>query len=230
MNFDSLVHTIHSVQDALQEQAAHAVNIALTTRNWLIGYNIVEFEQHGEDRAAYGEQLLKTLETKLNRKGLTERRFREFRRLYLTYPQLAAPVLAFVASDTEIRRSLTAESNDSIRRLPTAEFVEDSLSIRKQAIAVPAERLFTQSPQQNIFYGLHVNKRNIIVGYIGQVFSNRNDINQGINSLLCFNWKGQCKQRYVLPFELVCFDIDHNGYVIGLTNEESPRVIRFPLK
>ena len=132
MNFDSLVHTIHSVQDALQEQAAHAVNIALTTRNWLIGYNIVEFEQHGEDRAAYGEQLLKTLETKLNRKGLTERRFREFRRLYLTYPQLAAPVLAFVASDTEIRRSLTAESNDSIRRLPTAEFVEDSLSIRKQ--------------------------------------------------------------------------------------------------
>ena len=108
MNFDSLVHTIHSVQDALQEQAAHAVNIALTTRNWLIGYNIVEFEQHGEDRAAYGEQLLKTLETKLNRKGLTERRFREFRRLYLTYPQLAAPVLAFVASDTEIRRSLTA--------------------------------------------------------------------------------------------------------------------------
>lgn len=108
------------MQDALQEQAAHAVNIALTTRNWLIGYNIVEFEQHGEDRAAYGEQLLKTLETKLNRKGLTERRFREFRRLYLTYPQLAAPVLAFVASDTEIRRS------------PTAEFVEDSLSIRKQ--------------------------------------------------------------------------------------------------
>ena len=144
MNFDSLVHTIHSVQDALQEQAAHAVNIALTTRNWLIGYNIVEFEQHGEDRAAYGEQLLKTLETKLNRKGLTERRFREFRRLYLTYPQLAAPVLAFVASDTEIRRSLTAESNDSIRRLPTAEFVEDSLSIRKQAITVPAERLFTR--------------------------------------------------------------------------------------
>ena len=45
MNFDSLVHTIHSVQDALQEQAAHAVNLALTARNWLIGYYIVEFEQ-----------------------------------------------------------------------------------------------------------------------------------------------------------------------------------------
>jgi len=65
MNFDSLVHTIHSVQDALQEQAAHAVNLALTARNWLIGYYIVEFEQRGEDRAEYGEQLLKKLETSI---------------------------------------------------------------------------------------------------------------------------------------------------------------------
>jgi enolase len=92
MNFDSLVHTIHSVQDALQEQAAHAVNLALTARNWLIGYYIVEFEQRGEDRAEYGEQLLKKLETSINKKGMTERRFREFRRLYdciLFIPNLA---------------------------------------------------------------------------------------------------------------------------------------------
>ena len=49
---------------------------------------IVEFEQNGEDRAAYGEQLLKKLEQRLKTKGLNERRFREFRRLYLVYPQL----------------------------------------------------------------------------------------------------------------------------------------------
>ena len=52
MNFDSLVNHIHSVQELFQAQAAHAVNHALTARNWLIGYNIVEFEQNGEDRAA----------------------------------------------------------------------------------------------------------------------------------------------------------------------------------
>ena len=46
----------------LQAQAAHAVNLALTSRNWLMGCYIVEFEQSGEDRAAYGEQLLKKLE------------------------------------------------------------------------------------------------------------------------------------------------------------------------
>ena len=49
----------------MQAQAAHAVNLALTSRNWLMGRYIVEFEQNGEDRAAYGEQLLKKLEQRL---------------------------------------------------------------------------------------------------------------------------------------------------------------------
>ena len=82
MDFEALVKHISTIQSTLQAQAAHAVNLALTARNWLMGCYIVEFEQNGEDRAAYGEQLLKKLEQRLNVKGLNERRFREFRRLY----------------------------------------------------------------------------------------------------------------------------------------------------
>ena len=78
MNFEALANQIDAIQHTLQAQAAHAVNLALTSRNWLIGYYIVEFEQNGEDKAAYGEQLLKKLESRLNTKGLTARRFREF--------------------------------------------------------------------------------------------------------------------------------------------------------
>ena len=59
MNFEALVKHISTIQNTLQAQAAHAVNLALTSRNWLMGCYIVEFEQNGEDRAAYGEQLLK---------------------------------------------------------------------------------------------------------------------------------------------------------------------------
>lgn len=77
-----------AIQNTLQAQAAHSVNLALTSRNWLMGCYIVEFEQHGENRAAYGEQLLKKLEKWLNTKGLNDGRFREFRRLYHVYPQL----------------------------------------------------------------------------------------------------------------------------------------------
>ena len=37
--------------------------------HWLMGCYIVEFEQNGEDRAAYGEQLLKKLEQRLKTKA-----------------------------------------------------------------------------------------------------------------------------------------------------------------
>lgn len=121
MNFEALVKHISTIQNTLQTQAAHAVNLALTSRNWLMGCYIVEFEQNGEDRAAYGEQLLKKLEQQLKTKGLNERRFREFRRLYLVYPQLKGPVTQYIASQIQIRQSLTAEFTEPIRRLVTAE-------------------------------------------------------------------------------------------------------------
>ena len=62
MNFEALVKHISTIQNTLQAQAAHAVNLALTSRNWLMG-------QNGEDRAAYGEQLLKKLEQRLKTKA-----------------------------------------------------------------------------------------------------------------------------------------------------------------
>ena len=144
MNFESLVQNINAVHETLQAQAAHAVNLALTARNWLIGYYIVEFEQHGEDRAAYGEYLLKNLGERIKGKGMNERRFRDFRTLYQAFPQLAGPIIEYLGGQSEIRRLLTAESADSIRRLPSAEFVTDSESGEKTEIAVPAERLFAR--------------------------------------------------------------------------------------
>ena len=88
MDFEALVKHISTIQSTLQAQAAHAVNLALTARNWLMGCYILEFEQNGEDRAAYGEQLLKKLAQRLPVKGLNERRFREVRRGYAVYLHL----------------------------------------------------------------------------------------------------------------------------------------------
>ena len=96
MNFESLVGRINQVQDVLQAQTAHAINLALTARNWLVGYYIVEFEQHGEDRAKYGEKLINRLAESINRKGFEPRRLREYRQLYIVYPQLGIEVEKFV--------------------------------------------------------------------------------------------------------------------------------------
>lgn len=144
-NFDRLVSNITSVQDVLQTQAAHAINLALTTRNWLIGYYIVEYEQNGEDRAQYGEQLLKKLAKRLERKGLGERRLYEFRQMYSTYPNLAMEVVAYLhGSNTNILRSATAKlqivSGGSEKlRSATAKLPENT-----EAWATPPSKLFSR--------------------------------------------------------------------------------------
>lgn len=155
MNFDSLVHMIHTVQDALQEQAAHAVNLALTARNWLIGYYIVEFEQHGEDRAEYGEQLLKKLETSTKKKGMTERRFREFRRLYIVYPQLGSEVAKYLVSLPIGFRNLLNNSVKEIRQtsaksqIPAIRRTSAELVVAEDWM-LPAEMLFNRISYSNL--------------------------------------------------------------------------------
>lgn len=150
MDFETLVKHISTIQDTLQRQAAHAVNLALTSRNWLMGYYIVEFEQHGEDRAAYGEQLLKKLELRLKIKGLTERRFREFRQLYLVYPQLKEQILHYLASANDFRHTLPAEFTEPIRH--TA-YAESQATVNQcDRWDIPAHKLFNKLPYSHLKY------------------------------------------------------------------------------
>ena len=88
------------MQDVLQSQAAHAINLALTARNWLVGYYIVEFEQHGEDRAKYGDRLLNRLAQSINKKGFEPRTLRLYRRLYLVYPQLGKEIASYLQKNS----------------------------------------------------------------------------------------------------------------------------------
>lgn len=91
LNFPQLVEAIHSIDNALNTQANRAVNICLTLRNWLIGLYIREYEQHGQDRARYGEGLLDALAQVLQQIGITRsdaRELRRYRLFYLTYPQI----------------------------------------------------------------------------------------------------------------------------------------------
>ena len=96
MDFESLVGRINQVQDVLQAQVAHAVNLSLTARNWLVGYYIVEFEQHGEDRAKYGDKLINRLAKEINHKGFEPRSLRDYRRIYLVYPQLGTEIGSYL--------------------------------------------------------------------------------------------------------------------------------------
>lgn len=113
-----------------------------------MGCYIVEFEQNGEDRAAYGEQLLKKLEKRLNTKGLNERRFRDFRRLYLVYPQLKDEVLHYVMSGSKIRHTPSAEFIAPIRHTPSAKL---QLTDRQNnALTLSPKKVFNKLPYSHL--------------------------------------------------------------------------------
>lgn len=88
MKFQQLIKAISLAHSSLQIGAVKAVNRHLTFRNWLIGFYIVEFEQNGEDRAAYGSKLRETIAEKIRIKGLTAPELSRCRQFYQAYPQI----------------------------------------------------------------------------------------------------------------------------------------------
>jgi DUF1016 N-terminal domain len=80
---------------------------------WLVGFYIVEFEQKGEDRAKYGENLLSELAKSLSIKGLSQTNLKLNRQFYNIYPQIGQTL-----SD---QLKQLAFDNSPIRQLPTDE-------------------------------------------------------------------------------------------------------------
>lgn len=114
MNFELLVDTISKTHSHFQQQAVKAVNISLTLRNWLIGFYIVEFEQDGEDRAAYGTGLLNRLALEIKIKGLVSAELSRCRQFYFCYPQILGSLTQEFKNliPSQILGALTQESQE----------------------------------------------------------------------------------------------------------------------
>ena len=59
--FLSACSGIRQVHEHCDVEAARAVNVGLTVRNWMIGWYIRQYEQDGADRSTYGTRLLENL-------------------------------------------------------------------------------------------------------------------------------------------------------------------------
>jgi predicted nuclease of restriction endonuclease-like (RecB) superfamily len=94
MELDNSLNYITEIKQILaqaRQKAYAAVNTAMVEAYWLVGRRIVEEEQNGKDRAAYGKQILKNLSKELCSefgKGFSERSLREFRQFYQLFPDL----------------------------------------------------------------------------------------------------------------------------------------------
>lgn len=115
-SFNDLASIVQTTHDAAQSSAVKAINRMQTMRNWLIGYYIVEFEQHGKDRAEYGTQLLKKLEERVDRKGLNVTLFQMSRNFYKLYPQMVnlfVPNQNYSTESNNSKSSIQLKSNSS---------------------------------------------------------------------------------------------------------------------
>lgn len=88
---EGLTRNIFDVNKFFLNRVQQQVNTALTLRNWLIGFYIIEYEQSGFDRAQYGAKLCKEIAGRLlinGIKSIRERHLYLCKDLYLAYPQI----------------------------------------------------------------------------------------------------------------------------------------------
>lgn len=97
-NYDAILGDVSTVVEAARRSAARSVNSIMTAAYWLIGHRLVEFEQGGKVRAAYGEELLERFSADLTARygrGFSARNVWQMKSYYLAWqiPQTASAEL-----------------------------------------------------------------------------------------------------------------------------------------
>jgi predicted nuclease of restriction endonuclease-like (RecB) superfamily len=124
---ERLYERVAAILDDARARVARTVNTAMVHAYWSIGREIVETEQHGQERAGYGEALIERLAAKLSRrfgKGFSAPNLRNMRQFFLTFldgsgvpvelggppKHSALPSESGAAPGQEIRSALPSES------------------------------------------------------------------------------------------------------------------------
>ena len=84
-----IVSDIQHIVRQAQDNAYRSINQAMVQAYWRVGRRIVEEEQQGISKAAYGKGVIKTLSVALQQefgKGFSERNLENMRAFYLQYP------------------------------------------------------------------------------------------------------------------------------------------------
>ena len=121
VSFESLVGLFEQAQTAMQSRAARSVDIALVVRNWLFGWYIVEYQQHGTGRADYGKGLLKNLSKILGEKlgkGFSVDSIELMRKFYLGYTKIqqTLPVKSLWLSISETPSRISESNSETVSR------------------------------------------------------------------------------------------------------------------
>lgn len=125
-DYNSVLSGVVGLLDAARRASARVVNSIMTATYWEIGRRIVDHEQSGQERAAYGEEILTRLSADLTKRfgrGYSVDNLERARKFYLAFPLAAksATPLRISASTSPAPISATAlrksQIEDVIERL-----------------------------------------------------------------------------------------------------------------
>ena len=142
--------TVHAdivaLLEAARRAAARSVNAVMTATYWAVGRRIIEGEQAGQERAAYGQAMIKRLGVDLSHqfgRGFGWRNLSQMRAFYLAWP--AEQILQTPSAKSPVPRIRQTTSGQS-----------PDLSALAQAFPLPwsayVRLLSVKNPQARAFY------------------------------------------------------------------------------
>ena len=127
---DGLFDRVMNILERARTQVVHAVNSSMVIAYWLIGREIVQAIQGGDERAEYGKQIIKDLSVRLNKnygKGFSTSNLWYFRQFYVVYSNREPMILHKACGESDSVEklhkpcgvlddlSLAVEKSDSIQ-------------------------------------------------------------------------------------------------------------------
>jgi predicted nuclease of restriction endonuclease-like (RecB) superfamily len=145
-NYDNIRTGIVELLKAARSAAARNVNSIMTATYWEIGRRIVIFDQGGEHRAEYGEQLVEQLASDLTRqfgRGFGRANLGQMRAFYLAWPE------------QKISQTLSGKSISAIK-ISTIGGISSTVSALVSRFALPwsayVRLLSVKRPEARSFY------------------------------------------------------------------------------
>lgn len=132
--YQQIHNGIVQLLDTARTQTVRSINTIMTATYWEMGRRIVEFEQGGEARAAYGEQLIDRLSQDLSqryKRGFSASNLWQFKKFYLYFQKI------------EILQTVSGESFH-LAQLAKSFPLPWSAYVRLLSVKIPMPALFTR--------------------------------------------------------------------------------------
>ena len=127
------IQEIKQILSQARQKTYQAINTAMVEAYWKIGERIVLEEQNGQERAAYGHEVIKNISKELSQefgRGFSERTIRGFRQFYLSFPDEQIWQTLSAKLSWSHFQSILKVSNPNARQYYLREAAQEGWSVR----------------------------------------------------------------------------------------------------